>query len=161
MAWILPAASPYKSSRTVQSSGDAWVAKRRSWCAAERTTLQSAPRARITTPRSPTASSSMIPYGAPCITPASACAPALDPIAAWRVERVLDKIFVREKLNPPKRSIGSVVAPSTKAQTSIVIVGGGAAGLAAADMLRREGYSDPLTMVSADDTPPYDRPNLS
>ncbi len=89
------------------------------------------------------------------------CAPALDPIAAWRVERALDKIYVREKLNPPKQSMGSVVAPSTNAPTSIVIVGGGAAGLAAADMLRREGYPGSLTMISADDTPPYDRPNLS
>ncbi len=89
------------------------------------------------------------------------CAPALDPIAAWRVERVLDKIIVREKLSPPNRSIGSVVAPSTKTPTSVVVVGGGAAGLAAADMIRREGYSGPLTMVSADDTPPYDRPNIS
>ena len=43
----------------------------------------------------------------------------------------------------------------------IVIVGGGAAGLAAADMLRREGYDGPLTMISADDSPPCDRPNLS
>ncbi len=89
------------------------------------------------------------------------CAPALDPVAAWRVERVLDKIIVREKLSPPKRSIGSAVAPSTKIPTSIVVVGGGAAGLAAVDMLRREGYSGPLTMVSADDSPPYDRPNIS
>src|SRR5262249_35869467 len=44
---------------------------------------------------------------------------------------------------------------------SIVIVGGGAAGLAAADMLRREGYDGPLTMISADSDPPVDRPNLS
>jgi NADPH-dependent 2,4-dienoyl-CoA reductase/sulfur reductase-like enzyme len=42
-----------------------------------------------------------------------------------------------------------------------VIIGGGAAGLAAADMLRREGYDGPLTIVSADDSPPVDRPNLS
>ena len=42
-----------------------------------------------------------------------------------------------------------------------MIVGGGAAGLAAADMLRREGYGGPLTMISADDSPPCDRPNLS
>lgn len=89
------------------------------------------------------------------------CAPALDPIAVWRVERVLDKVIVREKLGLPKRSTGLVAAPITKPPTSIVIVGGGAAGLAAADMLRRESYSGPLTMVSADDTPPYDRPNLS
>ena len=45
--------------------------------------------------------------------------------------------------------------------TSVVIVGGGAAGLSAADMLRREGYDGPLTMISADDSAPNDRPNLS
>ena len=42
-----------------------------------------------------------------------------------------------------------------------MIVGGGAAGLAAADMVRREGYEGPVTIVSADDDPPVDRPNLS
>ena len=45
--------------------------------------------------------------------------------------------------------------------SSIIIIGGGAAGLAAADMLRREGYSGPLKMISADSAPPCDRPNLS
>jgi NADPH-dependent 2,4-dienoyl-CoA reductase/sulfur reductase-like enzyme len=43
----------------------------------------------------------------------------------------------------------------------IVIVGGGAAALAAADMLRREGYDGALTLFSADADPPCDRPNLS
>ena len=42
-----------------------------------------------------------------------------------------------------------------------MIVGGGGAGLAAADMLRREGYDGPVTIISADDSPPCDRPNLS
>jgi len=42
-----------------------------------------------------------------------------------------------------------------------VIVGGGGAGLAAADVLRRDGYDGSLTMLSADDAPPTDRPNLS
>jgi apoptosis-inducing factor 3 len=88
-------------------------------------------------------------------------APALDPIACWRVEVVLDKIFVREKLKLPKRTIESSDAAPSKIPTSIVIVGGGAAGLAAADMLRRSEYSGSLTMVSADDVAPYDRPNLS
>ena len=82
-------------------------------------------------------------------------APALDAIACYQVERSGDTVFVREKLpGQPKRQ-----PPTTPA--SIVIVGGGAAGLAAADMLRREGYDGPLTMISADSDPPVDRPNLS
>jgi nitrite reductase/ring-hydroxylating ferredoxin subunit/thioredoxin reductase len=87
-------------------------------------------------------------------------APAFDPIARWRVEVTLDKVFVREKLEIPKPRVESA-KPSSPAPISVVIVGGGAAALAAADMLRREGYSGPVTMVSADDTAPYDRPNLS
>jgi apoptosis-inducing factor 3 len=43
----------------------------------------------------------------------------------------------------------------------VVIVGGGAAGLTAADMLRREGYAGPVTMISSDSDAPVDRPNLS
>jgi len=88
-------------------------------------------------------------------------APALDPIACWRVEVMHDKVFVREKLDFSKRSNEPTVAPSANTPTSIVIVGGGAAALAAADMLRRSGYIGPVTMVSADNEPPYDRPNLS
>ena len=88
-------------------------------------------------------------------------APALDPIDCWRVERAGDTVFVREKLTdlarPPLRS----ARPRGGDPSSIVIVGGGAAGLAAADMLRREGYGGPITMISADDAPPCDRPNLS
>jgi NADPH-dependent 2,4-dienoyl-CoA reductase/sulfur reductase-like enzyme/nitrite reductase/ring-hydroxylating ferredoxin subunit len=82
-------------------------------------------------------------------------APALDPVSCWRVEKLGDKILVREKLPPPTPKSG------TEGPSSVVIVGGGAAGLAAADMLRREGYNGPLSIVSADASPPVDRPNLS
>src|SRR5580693_4015467 len=67
-------------------------------------------------------------------------APALDPIACWRVERTGTKVFVRERMptpKPPAQKDGKAGAlPS-----SVTIIGGGAAGLAAADRLRREGYS--------------------
>jgi apoptosis-inducing factor 3 len=88
-------------------------------------------------------------------------APALDPIECWRVERIGDKVYVRERLAEvrPKATLGSQT--SHKIPSSIVIIGGGGAGLAAADMLRREGYDGRITMISADDSAPYDRPNLS
>lgn len=43
----------------------------------------------------------------------------------------------------------------------IVVVGASAAGLAAAETLRREGYDGTLTLVGAEPHPPYDRPPLS
>jgi len=84
--------------------------------------------------------------------------PALSPVARWRVEQRDGKIFVREKIEPaPARARAKTQA----APGRVVIVGGGAAGFAAAEMLRREGFGGSLTMVSADDAPPYDRPNCS
>jgi NADPH-dependent 2,4-dienoyl-CoA reductase/sulfur reductase-like enzyme/nitrite reductase/ring-hydroxylating ferredoxin subunit len=81
-------------------------------------------------------------------------APALNPVSCWRVEQRDGRAYVREKLEPAPRR-------ASAAQGPIVIIGGGAAGEAAAEMLRREGYSGPITMLSDDDTPPCDRPNLS
>ncbi|WP_225094926.1 FAD-dependent oxidoreductase [Streptomyces sp. CoH27] len=43
----------------------------------------------------------------------------------------------------------------------IVVVGASAAGLAAAETLRREGYDGTLTLVGDEPRPPYDRPPLS
>ncbi|HTI37383.1 MAG TPA: FAD-dependent oxidoreductase [Vicinamibacterales bacterium] len=85
-------------------------------------------------------------------------APALDPLVCWRVERDGDRIVVRDKAAPAPAQSGSA---STAKPSSIVIVGGGAAGVAAAEMLRRQGYDGPVTMISADGDLPVDRPNLS
>jgi NADPH-dependent 2,4-dienoyl-CoA reductase/sulfur reductase-like enzyme/nitrite reductase/ring-hydroxylating ferredoxin subunit len=80
--------------------------------------------------------------------------PALSPVASWRVERDGERIVVREKNKPqaPKEASGPA---------SVVIVGGGAAGDYAAETLRREGYDGPITIISADASAPYDRPNVS
>ncbi|MBW2726865.1 MAG: FAD-dependent oxidoreductase, partial [Deltaproteobacteria bacterium] len=43
----------------------------------------------------------------------------------------------------------------------IAVVGASLAGLRIAEALRREGYVGRLTMIGAEDEPPYDRPPLS
>lgn len=83
-------------------------------------------------------------------------APALNAVSCWKVDIQGDRAYVRERAKPavsPRRP--------ARAPESVVIVGGGAAGDAAADMLRREGYEGPVTILSDDAAPPCDRPNLS
>ena len=62
--------------------------------------------------------------------------PALDSIPCWRVERRGDRVFVREKLPASTRA----ATDKTQHPRSIVIVGGGAAGLAAARVLHRQAH---------------------
>lgn len=85
-------------------------------------------------------------------------APAFSPLPCWSVEQRDGKLFVREKLARAKRPSR---AKTAEGPHRIVIVGGGAAGFAAAERLRREGYEGSLVMLSDDDTLPVDRPNLS
>ena len=87
-------------------------------------------------------------------------APAIDPVARWRVERSGDRIFVREKL-PKAEGPRLSRASRHRADGRFVIVGGGAAGFAAAERLRREGFEGEVVILSADEEPPVDRPNLS
>ncbi len=85
-------------------------------------------------------------------------APALAPIACWKVEQRDGIVYVREKTEQPRAQAGPAVQAAPK---SNVIVGGGGAGNAAAEMLRQLGYAGRITMLSADASVPYDRPNLS
>ena len=84
-------------------------------------------------------------------------APAFNPLACWSVEQREGKIFVVEK----RKRTAAVVRGGGAAPKSIVIVGGGAAGFAAAETLRREQYQGSIVMISDDQAPPVDRPNLS
>jgi NADPH-dependent 2,4-dienoyl-CoA reductase/sulfur reductase-like enzyme/nitrite reductase/ring-hydroxylating ferredoxin subunit len=87
----------------------------------------------------------------------AARAPALNPLSVWKVEREENRIFVRQKREQPKPRVKGVVDAPGK----IVIVGGGAAGFAAAEMLRRQDYHGSIVMLSNEAAPPVDRPNLS
>ena len=87
-------------------------------------------------------------------------APALSSVACWSVSRRDGRIVVSGKKEASPQQAGGLAA-GRDAPGRIVIVGGGAAGFAAAEMLRRRGYHGGLTMLSDDDAPPVDRPNLS
>ena len=74
--------------------------------------------------------------------------------------------YVTGEIDPQAPAVGGVPEATAhraaiRPPTSVVIVGAGAAGNAAAEMLRREGYVGPLTLIGGEDTVPYDRPNLS
>lgn len=83
-------------------------------------------------------------------------APAFKPLSCWQVERDGDtiRLAVRKPKPQPRPAPGQT-------PDSIVVIGAGAAGTAAVDMLRREGYGGAITLVGADPNPPVDRPNLS
>ena len=82
-------------------------------------------------------------------------APALSPVPCWQVEERDGKIVVKGKIEPPRPK------PTGKTGERLVIVGGGAAGFAAAQMLRLRGFAGSVTMLSNDTAAPVDRPNLS
>jgi apoptosis-inducing factor 3 len=85
-------------------------------------------------------------------------APALNPVACYRVEERGGRLLVLgKKEGAPTRPAHSPAKPPD----GIVVVGAGAAGNAAAEMIRRLGYMGKLTMVGADPSGPCDRPNLS
>src|SRR5258705_8338739 len=72
-------------------------------------------------------------------------APALSPLQCWSVEQRSGKIFVREKRAEPEAKIR--VAPTGAMPEKIVIIGGGAAGVAAAERVTRAPYQGSIFMV--------------
>lgn len=88
------------------------------------------------------------------------CAPALNPVPRWEVVR--DGAIVKVLSEIPAADGATPIRNNAASQPeSIVIVGAGAAGNAAAEMLRREGYRGKITMIGREESVPYDRPNLS
>jgi NADPH-dependent 2,4-dienoyl-CoA reductase/sulfur reductase-like enzyme/nitrite reductase/ring-hydroxylating ferredoxin subunit len=84
-------------------------------------------------------------------------APAISSLDCWQVEERDGWVFVHEKRELPKPR-GKTLPD---APDNIVIVGGGAAGFAAAEILRRRQFRGSIVMLSNDAAAPVDRPNLS
>ncbi len=84
--------------------------------------------------------------------------PAFNPLPRWDVEVRDGVVHLGEKrTDPPLASRGRRAG----GPESVVIVGAGAAGSAAAETLRREGYDGAVLMIDPERAAPYDRPNLS
>ena len=85
------------------------------------------------------------------------CPPALNPVDRWQVEMRDGKVYLTGKA--PRASRSKLSGRGLPGR--VVIVGAGAAGNAAAEMLRREGFEGSVTVFGADPSLPCDRPNLS
>ncbi len=85
-----------------------------------------------------------------------ASAPAFRSLTCWKVEERGARVSVTGKVEPV--ALGAAAGTLPK---HVVVVGGGAAGFAAVDTLRRERYEGSVTLVTADSAAPYDRPNVS
>ena len=83
-------------------------------------------------------------------------APALNPIPTYGIRVREGRIYVT---GPTEKPATKEPVPPGELPDSVVIVGSGAAGAAAAEKLRAHGYEGPITLVGEE--PPIDRPNVS
>jgi NADPH-dependent 2,4-dienoyl-CoA reductase/sulfur reductase-like enzyme/nitrite reductase/ring-hydroxylating ferredoxin subunit len=79
--------------------------------------------------------------------------PPIAPIACYDVVLENGTIRVGPKREP---AVKPVAVPA-----SVVIIGGGAAGVACAETLRLEGHRGAITIIAGEGSDPVDRPNLS
>ena len=87
--------------------------------------------------------------------------PAFDSLTRYEVGIENDRVMVRVPQDVPDRRTPQLTKRDAKDQRLFVIAGGGAAGYAAAQTLREEGFTGRLVLITREKHLPYDRPNLS
>lgn len=84
--------------------------------------------------------------------------PALDGLVSYDVRIEGERVLVSA---PDRSTVVKAVSDPVSDPRQFVIVGAGAAGYAAAQTLREEGFRGSLVMITRENRGPYDRPNLS
>ncbi len=88
--------------------------------------------------------------------------PSLDSIPRFEVRIDGDKVVVILPDDPPRACTPEMARPdSGRDDRTFVILGTGAAGITAAETLRREGFQGKVLMLTRDAHMPYDRTDLS
>ena len=88
--------------------------------------------------------------------------PALDAQPTFEVTLEGDEIFVTIPEDAPEKRVPEMASSDAEEDPrTFVVLGTGAAGYAAAEALRREGFRGRVVMVSQEDALPYDRTLLS
>jgi len=88
--------------------------------------------------------------------------PALDALVSYDVRVEGERILVNVPDDAKDRRTPEMVRHDALSDPrQFVIIGAGAAGYAAAQTLREEGFRGSLVMITREDRAPYDRPNLS
>lgn len=85
----------------------------------------------------------------------------LEPLAVAGLERYQISGDDEQRTIHVDQVIDSPPAPKQQQDTHTLIIGGGAAGFMTATHLRSNGYAGKITMISADNHAPYNRPLLS
>jgi apoptosis-inducing factor 3 len=87
--------------------------------------------------------------------------PALNALPKFEVEVRGEDVVLKLPEKISKSRIPEMAAPDRERDPrTFVILGAGAAGNAAAQSLRQNGYTGRILMISGESDPPYDRPNL-
>jgi NADPH-dependent 2,4-dienoyl-CoA reductase/sulfur reductase-like enzyme/nitrite reductase/ring-hydroxylating ferredoxin subunit len=87
--------------------------------------------------------------------------PSLDALACHPVTIENGEVIVHLPEDVPDRRTPAMAGRDAAVSDSVAIIGGGAAGYMAAQTLREDGFTGRVVMITRENRPPYDRPNLS
>ena len=87
--------------------------------------------------------------------------PAFDALPSFPVSINNGEIVLHLPAEVPDRRVPEMTKRNSQDKRVFVVLGAGAAGFAAAQTLREDGFGGRLVMITGEDRLPYDRPNLS